>query len=82
MLIVNDLFEFQDNNFNLILTEKYSNGKKIQLAVIYCFNDISVTKKLCSYIFTLVGYHRYHKRVSSDKNNQKLNFDRFNNISN
>ncbi len=78
-LIVDELLELW-NGYNLLASNRFSNGKKIWLAVICCSNNSPAARKLCGHILVVTACYRYYKRVSDD-DDQKVNFGEFDNIS-
>ena len=63
------------NGYDLPVSVKFPNGKKIRLAVICCSNDIPAARKLCGYISALAACHRCYKIANC--NGKKLNFGGF-----
>jgi Transposase family tnp2 len=77
--IIDELLELW-NGYDLPISTKFPNGKRIRLAVICCSNDIPAARKLCGHISALAACHRCHKRASGD-DGQRANFGGFDDMS-
>ena len=64
------------DGYDLPISSKFSNGKKIRVAVICCSNDIPAAQKLCGHISAIAAYHRRHKWANSDDGGDKSNYGR------
>ena len=68
--IVDELLDLW-NGYDLPISLKFPNGKRIRVAVICCSNDIPAARKLCEHILAIAACHRCHKRASNDDDNSK-----------
>jgi len=74
--IVTELLDLWDG-YDLPISSKFPNGKKIRVAVICCSNDIPAARKLCGHISAIAACHRCHKRANSDDGGDKSNYGGF-----
>jgi hypothetical protein len=75
--IVDELLEFWDG-VSLPSTDLHPTGKRIQMVVICCSNDIPAARKLCGHISALVSCHRCYKIANISR--RKFNYRGFNDM--
>ncbi len=77
--IVDELLELW-NRYDLLTSNRFSDRKKIWLAVICCLNDSLVARKLCEHISVVTACYRCYKQASGN-DGQRANFGGFDDMS-